>query len=404
MKKNILIISIYYPPIQSIASNRIYSFAKYLDKEKYNVFILTLDNQIEYSNDLDGVSVIRVKNDVFFKPFIFTKRTYKLIHYTKVIYNKFINYFFEDAYRGWVKNSLEILPNIIEKNSVDILLSTYAPVSSHIMALEVKKRYPHLLWIADMRDEMSQNPSINKRMKKKYIQLEDEIFNNANALTTVSKPILDEFKMLSNEKELLFREIRNGYDFEIQDSNCRNEVFTIAYVGNFYGDINPNNFLKALKSLLDSKKIEMIRIKFVGVKTHFYLPSSLERVVDVIPSVEHSKVIEIMRQSDALLLIHPTNGRKGVFTGKLFEYLAVMKPIIALVDENDVAAKLIKDVNAGYISDNGDIEKIESILEEAYDEWKEKRERVLKKDIILKHHRKEQVKRLEKLIKELICE
>ncbi|MBA1420214.1 MAG: hypothetical protein FAF03_04955 [Epsilonproteobacteria bacterium] len=404
MKKNILIISIYYPPIQSIASNRIYSFAKYLDKEKYNIFVLTLDSQKEYSNDLDGVSVIRVKNDIFFKPFIFTKRTHKLIHYTKVLYNRVINYFFEDSYRGWVKKSLEIIPNIIEKNSIDIMLSSYAPTSPHTVALQTKKRFPHLRWIVDMRDEMSQNPFINRRMKKKYIQLESEIFNYADALTTVSKPILDEFKMLSNEKELLFREIRNGYDFEIKDSNYRNEVFTIAYVGNFYGDRNPNIFLQALNSLVDKRKRKIVKVKFVGVKTHFYLPSSLVNAVDVIPSVEHGKAIEIMRQSDALLLIHPTNGRKGVFTGKLFEYLAVMKPIIALIDEDDVAAQLIKEVNAGVISDNEDIEKIESIFKEVYDEWEERRERVFNKDIIFKHHRKEQVKRLEKLIKELTCE
>ena len=49
MKKNILIISIYYPPIQSIASNRIHSFAKYLDKEKYNVYVHTLAQKKESS-------------------------------------------------------------------------------------------------------------------------------------------------------------------------------------------------------------------------------------------------------------------------------------------------------------------------------------------------------------------
>jgi len=111
-----------------------------------------------------------------------------------------------------------------------------------------------------------------------------------------------------------------------------------------------------------------------------------------------------MRKSDALLLIHPANGRKGIFTGKLFEYLATLKPIIALVDEEDVAAELIREANAGYICDNANIQKIEMILEEAYAEWAQKRKRVFNKDVILKHHRKEQVKRLENFIEELTSE
>jgi len=39
------------------------------------------------------------------------------------------------------------------------------------------------------------------------------------------------------------------------------------------------------------------------------------------------------KESDALLLIHPSNGRKGIFTGKLFEYLGVLKPIGKLAKE-----------------------------------------------------------------------
>jgi glycosyltransferase involved in cell wall biosynthesis len=127
-------------------------------------------------------------------------------------------------------------------------------------------------------------------------------------------------------------------------------------------------------------------------------------MVEVIPSVAHEKAIEIMKQSDALLLIHPKNGRKGIFTGKLFEYLATLTPIIALVNEEDVAAKLIKDANAGYVTDNANIEKIEEILIQAYDEWENKIPREFNKEIIKKHHRKEQAKRLEKCIEELINE
>ena len=402
MKKNILIISIYYPPIQSIASNRIYSFTKYLDKEKYNVYVHTLESENSVVYD-KKIVVQRVKNSVFFKHLLFTKRTNKFIHYSKVIYNKFVTYFFEDEYRGWIAESLQNLPSFIQENNIDIVISTYAPTAPHIVALELKKKFPHFKWIADMRDEMSQGLGLPSKLKEKYAKLENEIFTYANAVTSVSKPLVDEFRFLSSNQNVIFREIRNGYDFALEETKSDNSAFTITYMGNFYGERNPINFLKALNNLMQKDDTKKVFVQLIGVKTHFEIPDLLQDKVRVVASVKHSEAIEMMKKSDTLLLIHPTNGRKGVFTGKLFEYLAVLKPIITLVDEEDVAAKLIRDANAGYVSDNANIEKIEMILEEAYREWQDKRPREFNLEIIKKHHRKEQAKRLEKVIDE-VCD
>ena len=400
MKKNILIISIYYPPIQSIASNRIYSFAKYLDKEKYNVFVHTLGGENSIEKD-SGIVIQRVKNSVVLKPLLFAKRTNKLIHYLKVIYNKCIKYFFEDEYRGWIRASSQNLPLFIKENNIDVVISSYAPTAPHFVALELKKEFTSLKWIADMRDEMSQGLGLSPKLKEKYVKLENEIFTYADAVTSVSRPLVDKFASLNTNHNMLFREIRNGYDFTLEEIISTNSAFTISYTGNFYGDINPVNFFRALSTFMKKNNTIKVFVQLVGVKTHFEIPEGLEDIVKIIPAVKHSKAIEIMKKSDALLLIHPSNGRKGVFTGKLFEYLASLKPIIALVDEDDVAAKLILDVNAGYVSDNGNIEKIEMIVEEAYQEWQEQRKRKFNIEIIKKHHRKEQAKCLEKVIDEI---
>jgi len=404
MKKNILIISIYYPPKQSIASNRIYSFAKYLDKSRFNIFVHTIDENIEYSNDLDSVVVSRVKNNPFFKTLPFTKRTNKILHYAKVLYNQAILRLQKNIYQEWIDNSFELLKKDIKENNIDLIISSFAPDASHILALKLKKEFSHIKWIADMRDEMSQSPYIDKKREKYYLKLEQQIFNEADALTTVSRPILDEFQRLNQNKKLLFREIRNGYDFDIVNKSYKNKIFTIRYVGSFYGDINPNNFLKAMARLLANNHIEEVNIEFIGVKTHFKIPQEVEKYLTIIPTVTHIEAIELMKKSDVLLLIHPSNGRKGVFTGKLFEYLATVRPILALIDEEDVASELIKEVNAGYVCDNQKIDDIEENILKLYNEYKQDKKRDVNINIIKKHHRKEQVKRLEKLIGEILGE
>ena len=258
-----------------------------------------------------------------------------------------------------------------------MIISSFAPDASHILALKLKQEFPHLKWIADMRDEMSFSPYIDSKIKSRYQVLEQQIFTYANAITTVSKPILDEFKSMCINDKILFAEIRNGYDFPLEKREINNDVFTLTYVGSFYGDINPINFFKALELFIRNNRNIELKVQLIGVKTHFEIPKILRGMIEILPVVSHNKAIECMKQSDALLLIHPSNGRKGVFTGKLFEYLGALKPILALTDEEDVAAVLMKKANAGYISDNANIEKIEKNIALLYNTYKREREKSL---------------------------
>jgi len=78
----------------------------------------------------------------------------------------------------------------------------------------------------------------------------------------------------------------------------------------------------------------------------------------------------MMKKADALLLIHPTTSVKGVYTGKLFEYIGSLRPIIALIDPDDVASTLIRKCNAGFIADNSDNQGIKKAILDVYDIYK----------------------------------
>ena len=73
----------------------------------------------------------------------------------------------------------------------------------------------------------------------------------------------------------------------------------------------------------------------------------------------------MLSQCDVLLIIHPT-GRKGVYTGKLFDYLASNRTILALADPNDVIAPILEETNSGFIVDNADIEGIKEQIIKCY--------------------------------------
>ena len=94
--------------------------------------------------------------------------------------------------------------------------------------------------------------------------------------------------------------------------------------------------------------------------------------------------------ADTLVLVHP-KGRKGVYTGKLFDYLATNKPILAICDPNDVIAELLAETNAGFTADVTDVEDIKSKILQCYSLWKNRQVLPRKWDKIRQYTRKNQV-------------
>ena len=215
----------------------------------------------------------------------------------------------------------------------------------------------------------------------------------------MSKPILDQFReLMPNVGHFL--EVRNGYNHDLTFETKFNEKFTIVYAGSFYGLIKPNTFFLGLKAALLKEKFKF-EIIFVGTHHNFQIPQEFISNCKFIPKVSQLDSIEFMASADANLLILPNDQRKGVYSGKLFDYLSVKKPIIAVVDPEDVAAQLIKDLNAGFIADFNRVEEISNAILSAYFLWKNKEKLNLNDLEIELLHRKHQVKKLELLIRKI---
>jgi glycosyltransferase involved in cell wall biosynthesis len=160
-------------------------------------------------------------------------------------------------------------------------------------------------------------------------------------------------------------------------------------------------FYAALLSLINEHKITDFEIRFVGVGLSFHIPENLLKYIVKTDRIPHKEAISEMTKADALLFMFPNNGWKGVYSGKLFEYLACRKPIIALTDPDDVAAELIRKCNSGFIATFDKVTEISEAFLKAYNLWKNKDKLEYNNAIIEQHHRKNQVAKLEKLIIEL---
>lgn len=402
-KKHIIIISVYFPPIISVASNRIFAFAKYLDSSKYKISVITLlSSKSATKIEIPNVDIHYIQNKQWIKRATFAKKYPFLIHKFRAAWNIMLNKMGVNDSRSWEKQAFKTVEKCATNWINTVIISSYPTESPLAVASKIKQKYPEIKWIADLRDGISNNSNKSTILKKiQKEKLEADILKSATVITSVSKPILQYLSNKNKRNDLTFHEIRNGYDFEIGNNGLFNPIFTISYVGNFYGNRNPEIFYKALEIIQSQHLIPDFQIKFVGVGGAVLVPSKLKKHVTIIEKVPYSEAIELMRNSDALLLVLPVGENKGVYSGKIFDYLGVMRPIIPLIDPDDVAAELIRETGAGKVAAWDSLDQaLESILW-TYHLWEKKTLPNYNIDQIQSFHRKNQVLKLSQIIEDL---
>jgi glycosyltransferase involved in cell wall biosynthesis len=378
------------------------AFAYYLNLNGFKVSVITLK---EHSEDLnyelkDGISVYRLSNKVFIKRPKFYAGEPKWKHLVKVIWNLTSARFDPLPESGWMKAVSAQLSKLNQEKKIDLVISSFSPVESHLAALNFLNKNKDVKWIADMRDEMSMNKLIPLSAQRKLARIEREIALRADAITSVSVPILIQFRKLMPEVNN-FEEIRNGYNHEFLFNGSFNNKFTIVYAGTFYGLRKPTTFFAGLQKALNHIAFDF-EIVFVGTHHNFNIPQEFIRNCRFITKVTQDEAIQLMAGADANLLVLPEIETKGVYSGKIFDYISVMKPIIAVVDQHDVAANLIRDLNAGFVADFNDEQAISFAITSAYQLWMNKEMLPVEREQVKLLHRKHQVKKLELLIDKIL--
>ncbi len=140
----------------------------------------------------------------------------------------------------------------------------------------------------------------------------------------------------------------------------------------------------------------------VGAHRNFEIPSSVADQVHFLPPLKYEDAIRKMMTMDANLVIHPRSEQKGVFTGKLFDYISVNVPVLAFVDKDDVAAQLVEDFNAGYVGECNDKEANKRAIWNCYQDWKFDRIKRVSEENRVSLHRKNQVAKLQLLIEQIL--
>ncbi|MBL7922562.1 MAG: glycosyltransferase, partial [Bacteroidia bacterium] len=361
--EKVLVISYYWPPSGGAGVQRALKFVRYLGQYGFQPIVLTVDPQkasypvTDPSLSADLPSGLDVHHTASFEPLNLLSA---LLGKKNVPYGGFANankesrtqrmlrwirgnFFIPDARAGWVPYAFREAVRIIEQQQIKVVFISSPPHSSQLIGLKLKKRFPSLHWVADMRDpwtdiyyykDLLHTPPAAARDAR----YEREVLEGAGVVLVVSEAIKRSFlkksAKLSPDK---IKVIPNGYDEHDFQREEQPEAghFTITYVGTMAELYRPEVFFRVFRSLLTKHPEINLRFRFVG-----NAPWTLRKMVEDmglaascewIGHVSHADAISYMLRSDALLLIIPdSEGAEGILTGKLFEYLGARRLIIGL--------------------------------------------------------------------------
>ena len=374
MEKRILVISWFFPPINSSEGLVTY---KLLKNSKYKYDVITQKsneswsygqtNDLDYGENINCINIETTNMDVF--------KT--------------------EAIKYFEKN----------KNKYDIVMTRSMAEVAHVIGLKIKEIKNSIIWIASFGDPIGNNPftlkSINSEnpfsIKQRYVRPMGirEILSPKRMLKSYlyNKGNKDNYNLFIKESNILQEKILNSCDFVIYNSIYQSEYMLKDYANkNELGKktiILPHSFDEDLYKKEKKIKKEKINFSFLGllddirtphclfeainklkeydenlcdkVEFNFYgnlsdkeklylMNNYLLDIVKVQQPVNYLKSLEIMQNSDWLIHIDANIQEiieKNIFfAAKIADYIGSKSNIIGITMIDGISADILREYNA----------------------------------------------------------
>ncbi len=347
----VLIFAYHYPPENAIGGARPFRFAKYLSRLGYSCCVFTAahqggrdDSDTEYVPD----------------PFVTNPRRNLGWQLERAVRKAILpgelgtrwSYYASQAARRHLR---------AHPNARVTIFSTFPPLGAHFAAWQLA-RSKNLRWVADFRDPLPHqwmHTFANPLQKRAYRWLEGALVRRADAIiaNTDAAKIrwLEKYPSLGSRIHLIW----NGFDPDerIQPLPLPPRDYKLlSHVGELYLGRNATPILKSVARLIARGRLraENLRVLLIGPGEPSCLPDAeftchatnqgwLELVNEQIPQCEARRVAQT---SDGLLLLQPQSTVQ--VPGKLFDYLQIGRPILAFIQPNSPAERILEKSGVAY--------------------------------------------------------
>lgn len=271
-----------------------------------------------------------------------------------------------DQYRAWKSPVLKAVAELVRENRYrpDILVTFGAPMSDHLIGLELKRRYGWP-WVAHFSDPWVDNPfnnydpltgALNAALERKVMRAADRlVFTSQETVEYALAKDTGEFTAKARVLPHAFEPALFDAPPEIDSSRL-----TIRYLGDFYGRRTPAPLFAALSRILAAEPTALDDVRFELVGPTYDLPLNelgLEKLpaglVSVKEPVSYRESLSLMASSDGLLVVDAPAEKSVFLPSKLVDYIGAGRPILGLTPPG-TAATLINQLG-GWVARPDDV-------------------------------------------------
>lgn len=373
-RRRILLVTYYWHPANVVALNRLDAFARYLSLAGHEVTVLTTTAHAARSSR-SGTSVasggrarVRVVRAFDAASSAFLRRLLGREpvpdegglapdHHVPppLVGSLFVP---DPTVASWVPWALAAALRLAR--SVDVVVTSGPPESVHLIGKAL--RLMGVPWVADFRDPwVLEEDRARFRLvaqRKLDVLLERAVATGADRLVTATAPIA---KDLADRYGVTATTVTNAWDPEFErlvanrsGVERRTDRRMLVHAGSLTARSgrSPRPLAAALAQLRDShpdeyRKLDLVLAGPVSDAERAELgPFAGEGPVRFVGRLERGPVLALEREADGLLLL--TSASPFEASGKIFEYLAAGRPILALADGN-AAAAIVRETGTGVV-------------------------------------------------------
>lgn len=389
-------------PVNKTATMRPLAWAKFMNQYGYKPIIITRnwDRTITTEDDVHFPSGKRIKHEikdgyeVYYVPFKGTIEHRLINHIGRIkgaswlfskIQKTFGHFFIFHPYRNFYKFARKY----IEKENIDFVIVTVPPFDLLKIGYKLNKA-TGVKWIADYRDEWHTS-EIKTIISKGYsgfigkikqlfspdtIENEKNWLKSSSCFTTVTPLGVSRMSKFLN---IPGNYIPNGFfknEFDTVEPVQLFDVFTITYAGWLYESQQIEVLIQAIKNLHKKDRLIKVRLLFVGGNSFrgmsdriSKLSVGIEHLVEMTDRVSRKDSIAIQKRSHLLLLCSHVDS-KSIPSSKLYEYIALRKPVLVCPGDFGIINETIEKMQNGFICRS--VEEAESSLSSIMNEISEK--------------------------------
>lgn len=382
-KQNILIISYYFAPRNVIGAVRSTKIAKYLQRDGYNVDVITLkcdDENIDgiLENDINGINVYYLEHSktyMYLKTHILDKylkrknilqkeekESSKSKDKFKTMIKTLIN-FALSIYQSIDFNmkAKKVIKELLKEKKYTSIYCTYGPLPNLFVIRWMMHKYSNEKYVIDFRDPVTINGSKNNKWMTRYFnKLVSYIVNKSDCSIGVTNGISNYLTDISKKEAIT---IYNGFDKEdikeIIIDKSKNKKIEFSYTGSLYrGKRDLSILFKCIDRIINEGivNIEDVSFNYAGEEINELLFQTqkykLEEIVSYKGNLTRRESLTMQMNSDICIVCTWNNKDElGVIPGKLYETMMIKNPVIGIVcgdTTNSEIKSIIEKNNLGF--------------------------------------------------------